>query len=86
MLTVLERVLRLRTQERTSKSANKAVVVLGAEHAAADTAGYGTQEATLALLRVVGVLWVAIIAVGIAGVAGRGWALTPRATLIVVRG
>ena len=68
VLAVLEHVLRLRAQESTGQGADQAMVVLVAEHTTADTAGHGAQEAALALLRVVGILRIAGIAIGIGGV------------------
>ena len=65
---VLERILRLGAQEGTGERADQAVIVLRAEHSTTDTTCHGSQETALALLRVVGVRWIAVVAVGVGGI------------------
>jgi len=60
------------------------MIVLRTEHSTTDTTCHGTQEAALALLRVIGVCWIALVAVRIGCVTGWRWASTPRTALVRV--
>lgn len=49
------------------------MAVLAAERVSTEATGYSAEEATLALLRVVWILGIAVVAVGIRRVARRWW-------------